>query len=205
MNTGITFVLMWLAAALVAPLMQGMVNETYPRAVRIINEHEAGVRLRIVDNYQAPSSELNMEERVLAPGHNTTFRVSMGWAGNIQFNEARFWAWSGNEALMEATFNPAGLWMDVSYLTGWTLPMVCGCVEEGPVIGCNLDLKAINGGQCPSKGDDGNGSCINPARGDAHRQDEPAFFTPCRSSAYLLYWHGMQSITKAASKSELGL
>lgn len=29
---------------------------------------------------------------------------------------------------------------------GFSLPIVCGCKEAGMVAGCNLDLKAMNGG-----------------------------------------------------------
>ena len=50
--------------------------------------------------------------------------------------------------------------IDVSYVTGFSVPIVCSCDGKGPVTGCNKPLWTLN--KCGN--DNGDGSCRNPMR-----------------------------------------
>ncbi|KAF3769673.1 hypothetical protein M406DRAFT_325166 [Cryphonectria parasitica EP155] len=179
------------AAATTADLGAVGVEGAYPYQISVVNRHHSSIHLRILDNHGSPKASPSAEgDRVLEPGLLTSFQVPIGWGGNVQVNEARFPAWSGHEGLIEATFGPAdGPCFDVSYIldsTGYTVPIVCGCVEDGMVVGCNLDLRELNNGQCPEGQDDGNGACINEARGDMNLIKAPSFFQPCDDAVYVI-------------------
>ncbi|KAM7214386.1 hypothetical protein V8F06_010224, partial [Rhypophila decipiens] len=119
-----------------------------------------------------------------------TLLTPRGWAGNMAVGEARFGMPGGRSGLIEGSFlqqAPSNEWlfcMDVSYVAGYTVPMVCYCGDTtAPISGCKDHLfeKAF---KCPAVDfDAAKGSCHNPKMNSADFSLAP-FFAPCAGRAY---------------------
>lgn len=115
----------------------------------------------------------------LADNGVTQFIVPRDYYGNIAFNNAEFRADTGDESLLEFSFtNQNGIYtpdIDVSYVDGFSVPISCFCINEGPhYSGCAKDLWSLN--PCPDN--NGQGSCRNPRLHNAI-QNPTEFFAPC--------------------------
>ncbi|KAJ4394669.1 hypothetical protein N0V93_003888 [Gnomoniopsis smithogilvyi] len=123
----------------------------------------------------------------LAPGEHKIFKTGQ-WSGNFKVNEKKEGN-TGQDTLVEFTVNNEGITLDVSYIAAFTLPVVCGCREDGAenvtlVTGCNIDLKKLNGGSCPPETHNGHGGCMNPMRSRPGDIGATSFFKPCEGAGY---------------------
>jgi hypothetical protein len=95
--------------------------------------------------------EINDAPAVLEVGATGSFAVPTGWAGNIAINKAGS-AITGDDSLIESSFvvadgdTVAVADVDVSYVTGFTVPVTCSCAGR-VVTGCNKNLFKLN--PCP--------------------------------------------------------
>ena len=77
------------------------------------------------------------------------------------------------------------VYLDISYVTGFSIPIVCSCgtsVSGTPVTGCNKALLSLN--QCPAPqllGNPNTGTCINLAPDNG---PPTTFFAPCQGAAF---------------------
>ncbi|OIW23329.1 hypothetical protein CONLIGDRAFT_657852 [Coniochaeta ligniaria NRRL 30616] len=124
---------------------------------------------------------------IMARGATAEFAVPTGWTGMVAVVEdSGTRAIVGDESIIEANYVvPDGYTVavadvDVSYVAGFSLPIVCACDGTGLVTGCNKYLWDI--GICPLN--NGVGSCINPLRDDETATQAQDFFKPCQGSAY---------------------
>ncbi|KAK5652408.1 hypothetical protein OQA88_10601 [Cercophora sp. LCS_1] len=113
-----------------------------------------------------------------------------GWAGRIAVNDAKHSSFRGDESLVEASFTIqkdvsedfATYDINVSYVDGHTLPIVCTCAANGARLsGCDVKLwnQAL---VCPEN--NGNGACKNPHRYDNLIQVAHPSFAACANQAY---------------------
>ncbi|KAK4184320.1 hypothetical protein QBC35DRAFT_391895 [Podospora australis] len=119
-------------------------------------------------------------------GATATLVVPTGWAGQMAFATAGA-SIIGDESLTEASFidqpsNP-GLApgdIDVSYVDGHSLPIICRCRADGLFLSGCLDPL----GACPTELVNVHGSCKNPKRHETGQVDPHPFFNPCQGRAY---------------------
>lgn len=118
----------------------------------------------------------------LAAGASDEVVVPLDWAGRIAVAK-KGTSILGRESLIEASFHKSGATIDVSFVDGWTVPIVCSC--DGKVqSGCTDDLMSM-GGSCPMPF---SGGCQNPHRGTTTQKDSDSgahpFFASCKGAAY---------------------
>ncbi|KAI1383073.1 uncharacterized protein F4822DRAFT_91835 [Hypoxylon trugodes] len=87
-------------------------------------------------------------------------------------------------SLLEGSFindatGQAVLAVDVSYVDGFTVPMVCECNNQ-VVLGCNLDLHEV----CPDNLKVNEKTCANPYREQSGRPGDANIFKDCEKMAY---------------------
>ncbi|KAL8903999.1 MAG: hypothetical protein Q9171_007205 [Xanthocarpia ochracea] len=133
------------------------------------------------------------------PGNPTTGTIGdcavwsfpPGWSGRVHVGGGAGAPDGGT--LYEGSVNITGGVgaMDVSYVEGYSVPMLCTDKRDGFVSGCGIDLFSV--GTCPTGGSPG-GVCKNPQgpggdRDSAFRWCEACsppdpFFAPCAAAAY---------------------
>ncbi|KAK2608680.1 hypothetical protein QQS21_002791 [Conoideocrella luteorostrata] len=110
-------------------------------------------------------------------GQKSVFVVKAGWSGNIAVSNAQYKPVTGDESLIEGSFvNQFGRHqgdLDVSYVNGFSVPLVCYCNQNKLIVGCNKNLFEL--GRCPNP--NGQGSCKNPHRSGPN--SAAPFFKPC--------------------------
>ncbi|KAB5517542.1 hypothetical protein GE09DRAFT_1230894 [Coniochaeta sp. 2T2.1] len=121
---------------------------------------------------------------VMEVGAIAEFAVPTGWGGRVAVVEnGGGRSIIGDESLIEDNyvvpnrdgFTVAVANVDVSYVDGFTVPIVCGCEGAGLVTGCSKDPWKL-GTPCPA--DNGVGSCKNPLRADTTATQAHEFFRP---------------------------
>ena len=113
----------------------------------------------------------------IGAGSSTFYSFPTGWAGRILVGKTNDPANSKIEGSI--TGSPD---MDVSYVDGYSVPIVCS--SGGMVSGCNTELFGLNGNTCNQNVDISDFEiCTNPAR---NLNDGPAdsFFEACQGKAY---------------------
>ena len=113
----------------------------------------------------------------IGAGSTTFYSFPTGWAGRIYVGKTTDPANSKIEGSVTGTPD-----MDVSYVDGYSVPIVC--TSAGKVSGCNTELFGLNGNKCGQNVDiSGFQICKNPA---LTLNDGPAdsFFAPCQGKAY---------------------
>lgn len=144
----------------------------------IVNSYSVALSLAFDHNNPGP----DMMGGPIAPttigaGSTTFYSFPTGWAGRILVGKTTNPANSKIEGSIMA-----GADMDVSYVDGYSVPIVC--TSAGKVSGCNTELFGLNGNKCGQNVDISNFDiCTNPA---LTRNDGPAdpFFAPCQGKAY---------------------
>lgn len=120
----------------------------------------------------------------LAPGASSEMVVPYSWAGRIAVAREDQELTGTKESLIEASFSDWGVFGDVSFVDGFTVPITCSCNGK-PFLGCNTDLfNQPKGIKCPKLV---GGACVNPARGTKTSKDlngAAPFFNECLNSAY---------------------
>ncbi|KLU85585.1 hypothetical protein MAPG_04608 [Magnaporthiopsis poae ATCC 64411] len=149
---------------------------------KIWNQHGQDVSTRHARNAGSPAPVAgNVGPGVIKKGKSASFVVPRDWAGNVavvQNGGGR--AVVGDESLVEAAFVGGKIGINISFVSGFSVPIVCACAEtDRVVVGCNKNLWALN--TCPN--DNGKGSCRNPTRNNG-ATSPTKFFAPCRGAAY---------------------
>ncbi|KAL8377306.1 hypothetical protein RB595_008136 [Gaeumannomyces hyphopodioides] len=149
---------------------------------KIWNSLGSDVSTRHARNAGAPAPVAgNVGPGVIKNGKSASFVVPREWAGNVavvQNGGGR--AIVGSESLIEAAFVKGKIGINISFVSGFSVPIVCACAETNRVVvGCNKNLWGLN--TCPSN--NGKGSCRNPTR-DNGATSPTKFFAPCRGAAY---------------------
>lgn len=150
---------------------------------KISNQHGQDVSTRHARNAGSPAPVAgNVGPGVLKKGQSASFVVPRDWAGNVavvQNGGGR--AVVGDESLIEGAFVRGEIGINISFVSGFSVPIVCACAETSRVVvGCNKNLWALN--TCGN--DNGKGSCRNPTRNNALATSPTKFFAPCRGAAY---------------------
>ncbi|KAL8796945.1 MAG: hypothetical protein Q9195_000716 [Heterodermia aff. obscurata] len=147
-----------------------------------------------IENKAGNGMYMNLKHDVSSPGaiccaHNgqlptsTQITYPTGWAGQIAVGPVPDDGVISRGSKIEAAFLGGNVYVDVSYVDGYTYPIVCSC--QGQVlVGCNYPLlaHAAADGGCPSPG---NRICYNPDVHSGKVSGSPAlsFFEPCQGAA----------------------
>ncbi|KAJ4385530.1 hypothetical protein N0V93_009959 [Gnomoniopsis smithogilvyi] len=137
-----------------------------------------------------------LTDGTMAPGATASMIYPSGWAGNmaaakapstddevVDLADASLIEGSFVVQLGDAPVND----MDVSYVSGFSVPITCSCQEETVVFGCSIDL--FEEGECPDTCSDGSclvgSTCRNPLRDlDVAGLTAVDFFLPCQGKAF---------------------
>ena len=143
----------------------------------IVNSYSVALSLAFDHNRDGPSMIGGEAPTTIGAGSTTFYSFPTGWAGRILVGKTTNPANSKIEGSIIA-----GADMDVSYVDGYSVPIVC--TSAGKVSGSNTELFGLNGNKCGQNVDiSGFEICPNPA---LTRNDGPAdpFFAPCQGKAY---------------------
>ncbi|KAK4209621.1 hypothetical protein QBC37DRAFT_49754 [Rhypophila decipiens] len=150
--------------------------------------HHIGSR---TDQPPFPTLINNPQPGRLENGATGLLKIPRRWEGNMAFGEARFGVPGSWVSLFEGSYkedeNVPGLWrfaVDVSFVAGYTAPMVCYCGqadEAHRLKGCKEPLFEKN--TCPADFVASLGVCRNPKQSFKDTDPTP-FFAPCRGHAY---------------------
>ncbi|KAH8896065.1 hypothetical protein GQ53DRAFT_620217, partial [Thozetella sp. PMI_491] len=150
--------------------------------IKVVNRYGADVYTVHAHDANGPGAiSGHVAPGVLKAGATGTFAVPTGWA--VVKNGGQI---VGDESLIEGSYakqnTPNALIdIDVSYVSGFSVPIVCSCDGKGVVTGCNKPLWKLH--TCGNS--NGVGSCKNPMRGADYDNAVPSpFFAPCRHSAF---------------------
>ena len=144
----------------------------------IVNSYSVALSLSFDHNAGGPDVIGGpLSPTTIGAGSTTFYSFPTGWAGRIYVGKTTDPANSKIEG--SVTGSPD---MDVSYVDGYSVPIVCK--SAGKVSGCNTELFGLNGNTCGQNVDiSGFQICKNPA---LTLNDGPpdSFFAPCKGKAY---------------------
>ncbi|KAI6085873.1 hypothetical protein F4821DRAFT_260568 [Hypoxylon rubiginosum] len=167
--------------------------------VTVINSHTAAISTKHDQGPNAPTAirENNVGD-IVKPGETFSFAVPTGWNGRLSMWEDGYAKGDALDkaSIFEASFMPqnvtirnvatpyniseAAMAMDVSYVDGFTVPMVCEC-DSKVAFGCNLNLHEV----CPPDLQINAKTCKNPYRDRYKFSVPPAnIFKDCANMAY---------------------
>lgn len=169
---------------------------TGPLTINVHNSAKIPVTVTYGSNSGVPPPLSHPTPGPLAPGADLQFVAPEGWAGRIIVGNNFDSANSKIEASLDGQPN-----IDVSYVDGFSAPIVCSCDGRGVVTGCNLPLFKMN--KCPNEGpgmfnvlkytfhsdivaDNGPATgpvCYNPEQNVPYGPASP-FFAACAGAAY---------------------
>lgn len=147
-----------------------------------------------VASTDTPVLSENPQPGVFAAGASQVLHVPRGWEGNVAIGEARFGLPGPFASLIEGSYKQQlptttdWLWaMDVSYVAGYTVPIICYCgatnVPANRLSGCSVPL--FQNSACPPADfDAAKGDCRNPLKGSNGATAATPFFKPCQGQAY---------------------
>ncbi len=170
-----------------------MFSKNPPSYITITVVNKAGVDITTSQALSASASPLISGapwSGVISKDASATIVAPTGWAGMIAINESPKEI-KGDESIIEGAFlmqknvtdRFAILDIDVSYVSGFSLPIDCYCQKDNTHLsGCKESLWAK--GSCPNGSDNGAGSCINPNKNKKDATDAADFFKPCAGQAY---------------------
>ncbi|KAI2606564.1 Osmotin, thaumatin-like protein [Hypoxylon sp. NC1633] len=151
----------------------------------VVNSHTAPVSTMHVVGAGSPTAiRKSNEASTIAPGETVSFAAPTGWTGRMAMYEDGYEV-VDRASLLEGSFmvfpqGEAVMALDVSYVDGFTVPMVCEC-NESVVLGCNLDLNEV----CPKDLLVNAKTCINPYRDNPiPPSSEVNIFRDCERMAY---------------------
>ncbi|KAI0100642.1 hypothetical protein GGR51DRAFT_563976 [Nemania sp. FL0031] len=147
----------------------------------LVNSHTTAIATAHNQNVGSPTA-LHDGGSIIEAGATAVVAFPTGWSGRIAMAEADT-PIRDRASLLEGAFAPPGdalalITLDVSYVDGFTVPIVCECQGE-VVLGCNLNLLHM----CPSEYRLDAGTCMNPLR-DGGNIETDNFFRECASLAY---------------------
>ncbi|KAL8796053.1 MAG: hypothetical protein Q9195_001629 [Heterodermia aff. obscurata] len=144
----------------------------------IVNSYSIALSLAFDHNAGGPDVIGGpLSPTTIGAGSTTFYSFPTGWAGRIYVGKTTDPANSKIEGSITGTPD-----MDVSYVDGYSVPIVC--TSAGKVSGCNTELFGLNGNKCGQNVDISDFQiCKNPA---LTLNDGPAdsFFAPCQGKAY---------------------
>ncbi|KAI1752564.1 hypothetical protein F4782DRAFT_530431 [Xylaria castorea] len=148
--------------------------------VTLVNSHTNAITTAHGQNEGSPTA-IHDDEGILEANSTAIIAVPTGWAGRVAIAEAEV-PIRDRASLLEGSFLVQGgvdalIALDVSYVDGFTVPIVCACGDE-TVLGCNLNLLET----CPDEYRVDAGTCMNPLRDGG----DPTYniFGECASIAY---------------------
>lgn len=138
-----------------------------------------GLHVAWEHNSDSPSNVNGVQNQRL--GSKTMGVYPTGWAGRIAIGPDPDLGVINRGSLIEASFIGGHVSYDVSYVQGYSVPIVCSCKNVFNT-GCNIPLFRQKE-KCPEMGP-GN-TCYNPFRnsGQGRGTRAQAFFEPCRGGA----------------------
>ena len=144
----------------------------------IVNSYSVALSLVFDSNAGGPDPMGGkIAPTTIGAGSTTFYSFPTGWAGRISVGKTTHPANSKIEGSI--TGSPD---MDVSYVDGYSVPIVCS--SAGKVSGCNTELFGLNGNTCNQNVDiSGFEICENPARSANDGPADP-FFEVCQGKAY---------------------
>lgn len=149
--------------------------------IHVTNSVGNGLSISYGHNYGSPTA---LGDPIAGPlGTSTSVVYPTDWAGRITIGKG----FDTDGSKIEGSYLPLAELgyvpnVDISYVDGFTVPIVCSCLGE-VIVGCSHDLfdsTETFGGPCADKGKD---ICYNPARGMNSGPATP-FFAPCKGVAY---------------------
>ncbi|CEJ93526.1 hypothetical protein VHEMI09107 [[Torrubiella] hemipterigena] len=137
--------------------------------------HEARVAkqmtVKIVNNYGAD----------IRTFHTGDFAVGKPGVGVISKGQMAHLNNMGDESLIEGSFVDQGNGfvgdVNISFVDGFSVPIICSCDANGLTTGCSKDLNKI--AKCPAP--NGQGSCKNPQRFNINAKSPTPYFAPCHA------------------------
>ena len=160
------------------PAPNGGGNGGGAQTFSIVNSYSVALSLAFDHNAGGPDVIGGpLSPTTIGAGSTTFYSFPTGWAGRIYVGKTTDTANSKIEG--SVTGSPD---MDVSYVDGYSVPIVCK--SAGKVSGCNTELFGLNGNTCGQNVDiSAFQICKNPA---LTSNDGPpdSFFAPCQGKAY---------------------
>ncbi|TQV91261.1 hypothetical protein IF1G_10142 [Cordyceps javanica] len=146
--------------------------------ITVVNKHNAAITTVHVRG-EGPAPKGNVGAGKLNKGQHGIFTVAHNWSGHVALNVAGKSVTTGDESLIEGSFKNQGHGfigdINVSYVDGFSVPVLCWCNQNKKTAGCSKNLFGL--GHCPNP--NGQGSCKNPNRGKPGVRSPTAFFKPC--------------------------
>ncbi|KAK0642188.1 hypothetical protein B0T16DRAFT_334778 [Cercophora newfieldiana] len=161
--------------------------------IRLVNKAGVDLTTTVNHNAGAPGFINDSPTGTLARGATGTKIAPTGWAGQIAFNQASRKI-QNDEGLIEGSFHVqstittefAILDVDVSFVNGYIMPIMCYCGNSGGAYlsGCAKNLWTL--GTCPADLYNQQGSCRNPMwdNDQIGNHTSIAFLKPCEDLAY---------------------
>ncbi len=143
--------------------------------IAVTNSYESGLSLSLASNVDSPTPIGNPFPAALPKSSSTEYTFPTGWAGRLCVGKVM----NTNASKIEASFDGT-VDVDVSYVDGYTVPIVCSS-DGVPVTGCSIELFKQSGAPCEDLVD--NHLCLNTARETPHGPPPP-FFKACAGTAY---------------------
>lgn len=142
--------------------------------IAITNKWDTPLSISYLNNADSPSAIGAPQEAPL--GTTTTVVYPTGWAGRIYIGKTI----NSADSKIEGSTTGAND-IDISYVDGFSVPITCS-VGKTPIVGCNIDLWAVNGACANQAGGERN-VCLNSMQGVANGPADP-WFLPCQGAAY---------------------
>ena len=144
----------------------------------IVNSYSVALSLSFGYNAGGPDMiGVPVSQTTIGVGSTTSYSFPTGWAGRIGVGKTTDSANSKIEGSVTGAPD-----MDVSYVDGYSVPIVCK--SAGKVSGCNTELFGLNGNKCNQNVDiSAFQICKNPAV-TLNNGPPDSFFAPCQAKAY---------------------
>ncbi|KAI0490041.1 hypothetical protein F4859DRAFT_523835 [Xylaria cf. heliscus] len=148
--------------------------------VTLVNSHTTAITTEHGQNENSPTA-FHDGGSIVGANSTAIFAVPTNWAGRVAVAEAEI-PIRDRASLLEGSFlvqggGDAQIALDVSYVDGFTVPIVCTC-ENRTSLGCNLNLLET----CPGEYRVDAGTCMNPLRDGGDPTNN--IFKACAALAY---------------------
>lgn len=146
--------------------------------ISIVNSYSVPLSLAFGSNAGAPPPIGNPTPTAIGKGATTAYSFPTQWAGRIYVGKS--FQSEGSKIEGSVTGPPD---MDVSYVDGYSVPIIC--TSAGKSSGCTTELFGHNNNYCGQAGTSLSDFqiCLNPKKNNDDGTADP-FFAPCEHIAY---------------------
>ncbi|KAF6239791.1 hypothetical protein HO173_002337 [Letharia columbiana] len=155
-----------------------------PLTISVTNSFGSGLYASFGHNAGSPTAISYPGNGAIGASFEAVYPAN--WAGRIAIGKDDDPDYINRGSLIEASYDNGAPFVDISYVQGFSIPIVCSCGDPGTgvVTGCNIPLYHDDGPPCPSQGP--SAICFNPSSNSPQATPGPAppFFAPCAGAAF---------------------